>query len=113
MKIVIANSDVGALLKSADRILERYSKEIVPENIKGQAVLSILKALSQRKDWFDVTTINNLAKMNEVTISEEHQELFDSLHCIYWNEMHQDTREYLMAILVDYFRGNLVMANVK
>ena len=113
MKIIISNSDVGALLKSADTVLERYDKEIVPENIKGQAVLSVLKNLTQRKDWFDVCSIDKLAKMNEVVISEEHQEFFNLLHCIHWNEMHQDTREYLVATLIHYFRGNLVMSNAK
>jgi len=113
MKIIIANTNVGALLKSVDDVLVKYDKEIIPENIKGQAVLSVLKNLAQRKDWFDVTVVNKLAKMNEITISAEHQEFFDTLHCIHWNEMHSDTKEYLMAILIDYFRGNLVMTNTK
>ena len=111
MKIIISNSDVGALLKSADAVLVKYSKEVVPENIKGQAVLSVLKNLSQRKEWFDVTCVRNLAKMNEIDISAEHDEFFSTLHCIHWSDMHPDTREYLMAILIHYFRGNLVMAN--
>ena len=113
MKIIIANSDVGALIKSADNVLEKYGKEIIPENIRGQAVLSVLKNLTQKKNYFDICSVNNLAKMNEVLISEEHQEFFSSLHCIHWNEMHQDTREYLVAILIHYFRGNLVMSNAK
>ena len=113
MKIIIANTDVGALLKSADSILSRYSKDTVPENIKGQAVLSVLKNMTQNKNHFSVCDVDKLAKMNEVVISEEHQELFNSLHCVDWNEMHADTREYLVATLVDYFRGNIVMANVK
>ena len=113
MKIIIANSDIGALLKSADAVLERYDKEVVPENIKGQAVLSVLKNLTQQQNHFSVCAVDRLAKMNEVVISEEHQELFNSLHCIHWNEMHQDTREYLVAILIHYFRGNLVMSNAK
>lgn len=102
---------MGALLKCADSILSKYDKGFVPENIKGQAVLSVLKNLTQRKDWFDVTAVRELAKMNEIVISAEHMELFNSLHCIHWNEMHQDTREYLMAVLIDYFRGNLAMSN--
>ena len=111
MKIIIANSDVGALIKASESVLVRYGKEIIPENVKGQAVLSVLKNLTQRKDYFDVCLVDRLAKMNEVTISQEHQELFNSLHCIHWNEMHPDTKEYLMAILIDYFKTHIVMAN--
>lgn len=113
MKIIIANSDIGALLKSADAVLERYDKDTVPENVKGQAVLSVLKNLTQNKDHFNVCAVERLAKMSEVIFSEEHQELFHSLHCINWNEMHPDTREYLVATLIHYFRGNLVMSNAK
>lgn len=113
MKIIIANSNVGAMLKMADGILAKCGKEYVPENIKGQSTLSILKTLSQRKDYFSVCEIDKLAKMNEITISAEHQEFFNSMHCVQWADMHQDTKEYLMALLVDYFRGNLVMANAK
>lgn len=113
MKIIIANSDVGAIIKASKNVLDKYqSNGEVPENIKGQAVLSVLKNLTQKKDWFDVCGVNALAKMNDITISAEHQEFFNTLHCIHWNEMHPDTKEYLMAILVDYFKGNLVMANV-
>lgn len=113
MKIIIANSDVGAMIKASKNVLDKYSTNgEIPENIKGQTVLSVLKNLSQRKDWFDVCGIDKLAQMNEVTISAEHKEFMNSLHCIHWDEMHQDTKEYLMAILVDYFKSNLVMANV-
>lgn len=114
MKIIIANSDVGAIIQASKNVLSKYNTNgEIPENIKGQTVLSVLKNLSQRKDYFSVCEIDKLAKMNEITISAEHQEFMNSLHCIYWNEMHQDTKEYLMAILVEYFKGNLVMANAQ
>ena len=113
MKIIISNSDVGALMKAADSILIKYERDVIPENIKGQAVLSVLKNMTQRKDYFDITAVREMAKMNEITISAEHWEFMHTLHCIHWNEMHNQTREYLMAILVDYYRGNLSMANTK
>lgn len=113
MKIIIANTDVGALLKSADSILTRYEKGIVPENIKGQAVLSVLKNMSQRKEWFDICAVRELAKLNEIDISAEHWELYGSMHCIHWIDMHPETKEYLVATLVDYFRGNIVMSHAR
>ena len=114
MKIIIANSDVGAIIQSSKSILSKYNTNgEIPENVKGQAVLSVLKNLTQKKDWFDICGVNALAKMNDITISAEHQEFFETLHCIHWNEMHHDTREYLMAILIDYFKSNMVMANAQ
>lgn len=113
MKIIIANTDAGALFKAADNVLQKYEKGTIPESIKGQAVLSVLKNISQRKDWFDICAIRELAKLNEVLISAEHWEFFASLHCVHWADMHPDTREYLMAVLIDYFRGNIAMASTK
>jgi len=111
MKIIISNSDLGTLFKTSNDILSKYKSDgSVPESIKGQAVLSVLKNLTQNKEYFDICGVNKLASMNEVIFSKEHQELFQTLHCIHWNEMHQDTREYLVAILVDYFKGNISMA---
>lgn len=110
MKIIIANTDVAALFKATDAILARTGKEYVPENIKGQVALSVLKNMME-KDYFDVCRVDSLAKMNEVTISAEHRQLYGSMHCIYWNQMHPETRDYIMATLVDYFRGNISMAN--
>lgn len=113
MKIIISNTDVGALIKASKNVLDKYKTNgEIPENIKGQAVLSVLKNMTQGKDYFSVCEVDKLAKMNGITISVEHQQFFNSLHCINWNEMHQETKEYLMALLVDYFKGNLVMANV-
>lgn len=111
MKIIIANTNVGALLQASKDVLDKYEVGIIPENIKGQTSLSVLKNIMQNKQYFDICGVNSLAKMNEVTISEEHREFMQTLHCIHWNEMHQDTREYLMAILVDYFKSNISMAN--
>lgn len=100
------------MIQASRGVLDKYQTNgEVPESVRGQACLSVLKNLTQRKEYFDVTGINKLARMNEINISQEHQELFDSLHCIHWNEMSVETREYLMAILIDYFKGNLVMAN--
>lgn len=113
MKIIISkNASITALIEQADSVLGKYeSNGQIPENIKGQAVLSVLKKMTQDKDWFDVSAVNDLAKLNEVTISREHQELFDSMHCIHWRDMGQETKEYLMALMVDYFRFNIVNAN--
>ena len=111
MKIIIANTNIQALLKSSDAVLKQYSKGEIPEKIKGQVSLSVLKNLTQRKGWFDVCNVDKLAQMNEVLISAEHQEFFNSLHCVHYEDMAVETWEYLMAILVDYFKGNMVLAN--
>lgn len=111
MKIIIANSNIGAMLQASRDVLKKYEKNVIPENIKGQAVLSVLKDITQNRSFFSIVGVNELAKMNEVIISTEHREFMQTLHCINWSDMHTDTREYLVAILIDYFAPNLAMVH--
>jgi len=110
MEIIIANTNVGAILKTGKRIMEKYGTDVVPEKIKGQATLSVIKSLSTG-GHFSVCKVNKLMEMNGVTPSREHGEFFDSLHCVDWKDIHEDTREYLFGLLVHYFKGNIAMAN--
>lgn len=110
-KIIIANNNIGAMLKGAKEILDKYKTNgEIPEKIKGQASLSVLKNITQNKKFFSICEIDALAKMNNIIFSVEHREFMSSLHCIQWDEMHPDTREYLFALLIDYFKGNIVMS---
>lgn len=112
MKIIIANNDIGAMLKAADSILKKHGGKNgdIPEHIKGQTTLSVLKNMTQSKSYFSILSIDALAKSNDVIFSQEHSQFMNTLHCVDWNEMHADTREYLMALLVDYFKGNISMS---
>ena len=112
MKIIISNTNVGALLKATDSFLKKYSKDDVPENIKGQAILSNLKH-NFSKSYFSICEIEDMAKMCDLRISSEKMSLFNTLHCVNFNEMTEETRSYLFASLVDIFRGNIVMTNTQ
>lgn len=113
MKIVISNTDIGALLKTTNEILKKYEKENgIPESIQGQVALSIIKKMTDR-GYFDVCSVDNLADMNNIIIEGERYKLFRSLHCVHFDQMHQDTKEYVMACLIDTFKGNIVMAHAK
>ena len=109
MKIIIANTNVQALLKTTDSILSAHGRGDIPEHIKGQTVLTAIKKM-QNNGYFDICAINELCKLNDVQMSDEHKNFMYSLHCAHWEEMHQDTKEYLMALVVNYFRGNISMA---
>lgn len=109
MKIIISNNDTQTMLKTIDSVLDKYGRDVVPENIKGQVTLSALKDMFERRH-FDICKIRELASQNDVTISKEHMDLFQTLHCIDWNIMGVETREYVFALCIDYFRSNVVMA---
>lgn len=110
MKIIIANTDVGALLKATDNILSKYGKDDIPENIRGQATLSALKTNFTGR-YFDVCNVRRMAEMNSVHIPKEKNDLYQTLHCVNYADMTEELRNYLFASLFDLFRGNASMAN--
>jgi hypothetical protein len=112
MEIIISNTNVGVLLKATDSILKKYGKETVPESIKGQVALSVIKTLSTGSH-FSICNLDRLADMNGVTFSSEHHDFFQTLHCVDWKNIHPDTKEYMFALITDYFRGNIIMANTQ
>lgn len=117
MKIIIASADVSKLLAHADAVLDKYGdRHTVPEKIRGQATLSSMKdflSMDGYRSSFSSCKIRELAKLNDVNISSEHWDLFSTLHCVDWKDIHPDTREYVTALLFDYFRGDIVMAHAE
>jgi len=112
MKIIIANANVSQFLAQADQVLDKWGKHDVPDKIKGQATLSALKRFMDG-NYLDVSAIKEMAKLNDVSISTEHMQLFQSLHCVKWNDIHPDTKEFVTAQLVNYFRGNISMVHAE
>jgi hypothetical protein len=51
--------------------------------------------------------------MNDTQIDTETKDYFQTLHCVNFADMTQETREFLFAKCVDLFRGNLVMSNTQ
>jgi hypothetical protein len=109
MKIIISNTNVGALLKMADNVLKKYKGTDIPETIKGQATLSAIKNIFEKK-FFSVCDLDEMTRMNEVSIPKEDIDFFRTLHCVYFEDMTQETREYLFAKYVNIFRGNIAIS---
>lgn len=113
MKIIIANANVSQFLAQANEVLKKYGNNgYVPEKIKGQATLSSMKRFMEG-DYLDVCAVRHMAKLNEVSVSTEHMDLFQSLHCVNWRDIHPDTREYVAALLVNYFKGSISMVHAE
>jgi hypothetical protein len=109
MKIIISNTNIGALLKMTDDVLKKYKGSDIPETIKGQATLSAIKTIFE-KNYFSVCDIEEMARMNEVSISKEDRDFFATLHCVDFANMTQETREYLFAKYINIFRGNIAIS---
>jgi hypothetical protein len=111
LKIITENPDVRSLFTASADVLSKYSSDgSVPDKIIGQVSLSVLKQITG-SSFFSVCKVNELASLAGICYSTEHKQLFQSLHCVDWSNMHPDTREYVGALLVNYLKGNIAMAN--
>jgi hypothetical protein len=115
MNITVHKTGADGMIKMADKILANYelanSLGCVPLNIKGQATISVLSSLKHKKH-FSVCDVDNLAELHDIVIPREIQKFFDSMHCVDWNEMTQETRDYLMAMLVKIFEQPITQSQI-
>lgn len=112
MQIIVAGTNLQAMFKANGNILSRYgedAKRSVPENIKGQSVLSVLKTMFG-KEYFSICELTKLQELHNIEISDEHSKWMNTLHCVNYTDMHPDTREYLFAILTEYFKPIISMS---
>lgn len=112
MQIVVSNSNLGVMFKASESILKQYGgdgKFCVPERIKGQSVLSVLKHLFGNKH-FSICALNELQKLHDVEISTEHKDWMRSLHCVEYTDMTRETKDYLFAICLEYFKPVISMS---
>lgn len=109
MKLQLIRNDLQAIFKASDAILSRYSEkpDQLPDNIRGQGTIAALRDMTGNSESFSICTVRKLAEMNDVEISQEHWELFETLHTVKWNLMEEETREYLVAVLVNYFKPSM------
>lgn len=112
MKIIVAGTNLQAMFKASDAVLSRYGNSAttdVPENIKGQSVLSVLKTMFG-KEYFSICELNKMLELHNIEISSEHSKWMNTLHCVHYTDMHTDTREYLFALLTHYFKPIISMS---
>ena len=112
MEIIVSATNLGAMFKASEGVLKKYGdKTTVPESIKGQSTLSVLKTMFGDRH-FSICKLNSLCEFHKVELSAEHRNWFNSMHCINFEDMHQETREYMFALCIEYFKSIISMSYV-
>jgi hypothetical protein len=104
--INIANNIIRKHSNTGNVVEDFLSSFTIPDTIRGQACLSIIKHLKE-KSYFDVCCLNYMAKTNGVSFSREHSSFFSSLHCVDWIDMTSDVKDYLLALIIKYFEKQI------
>lgn len=100
-------NNVSALYKDVNLILNQVNLS----DIRVQTVAHSLQKMLQVQNYFDVCTINNCAKICQLCIPDERMDIYRSIHCIQWNEMTQEYRQIIVAMVLDDFKTVLMPFN--
>lgn len=96
-------NDLTNVYKDVDRVLA----EITPKGMAQATVAHALNKMMKAEKWVDVCTIKKLVEVCQIVIPIERMQIYEANHCIRWNEMTDDHRRNLIAMILDDFRGIL------
>lgn len=98
---------IGGLYEDIDKVLVNVPVGSVSKEIQTQAITHALQKMIKVQNYFDVCTIDACIKIGQVHISSERRDIYHSQHCISWNEMTDEFRTLLVAMVLDDFRNIL------
>jgi len=91
--------DVDEILKK-NNIQNKSINRLVIKN----GVAHALQHMICVQNYFSVCTINECVKLSQVSPSYERLALYQTQHCVHWNEMLPEFKEQLIAMVLDDFR---------
>ncbi len=93
--------NIDSLYKEVDLVLSKVSDS----EMQRQTVAHSLNKMIKAQNYFDVCTIKNCAEICQVAISKERLCIYQSIHCMHWNEMMSEYRQRIIAFVLDDFRA--------
>lgn len=94
------------LYKDVDMILTNYGIKSgeINTNVQVNATAHSLQKMLSVEKYCDVCCIKECASLCQICISAERMKVYQTQHCVYWNEMMPDFRQMLVAMILDDFR---------
>ncbi len=106
---ILKRDNVKQIYKGVDAIMKKngYEGYGVPKTAKQDAAMAAIMKMN-RRDWFDVCTVNAIYDMFNIKISSDRQSYYRTLHCVHWGDMPNDTRELINAMILHDIRGEMI-----
>lgn len=101
--------DIKSLYKEVDLVLEKYNilNNPISINVQAQATAHSLQKMLKTENHFSICTIKDCAKLSQLYIPEERMNVYQTIHCVNWNEMLPEFRQMIIAMILDDFRNIL------
>ncbi len=98
--------NTNSLYKDVDNVLGKC--DILPGQVsdiaKMQTVAHSLQKMLKSENHFSVCTVNKCCEVCNICISKERMDVYNSIHCMHWNEMLPEYRMMITAMILDDFR---------
>jgi len=107
--------DIKNVYNDIDFVLQKYGiqKGSVTDDLRRDGVAHALQKMFRYKEYMDVCTIRRCEELSGIHIPVERMQLYNSQHCVSWNEMLEDFRIKLIAMILDDFRSVLMPTEEK
>lgn len=98
--------NIDNLYKDVDAFLAKYKipDKSVTGDLQRDAVGHALQKMFDSSRYLDVCTVKQCAEMCKIIIPKERMNIYQSNHCIHWNEMTEKFRNTVIAMILDDFR---------
>ncbi len=96
----------AGLYNEVDNILGKagITRGSIGNLIKIKAVAHALQEMLKTENHFSICTIDRCIEITQICIPKERYQIYHSIHCMNWNEMLQDFRQMIVAMILDDFR---------
>jgi hypothetical protein len=101
--LIITTNSVASLYSKVDKVLQDTNKKQVEKDVTIQCLNSLM-----RSDMFSICEINKLCDLHNIKLSTERYNLYSAMHCKKYGDMTTDTKEYLMACILDDMRSIII-----
>jgi len=95
-------NDISVTYEQVDKILESFKD---PER---QTLAHGLQDMLQPDNSPSVCFIREAQKLCNIVIPEKHMEIYSMVHCMKWNKMTDEYRNFVVALILNDFRSILM-----
>lgn len=94
------------LYKDVDLILSQFNNtnKSVTRTLQQQTTAHALQKMFKPDKYLDVCTIRDCSMMCDLVIPAERMQIYNSIHCLHWNEMTEEYRMQIISMVLDDFR---------
>ena len=96
---IVTTNSISSLYTKVDKVIA----DTDVKQVKKDVTITLLNDL-MREDRFSVCEVQELCDLHNIKLSKDRENFYRALHCKRYGDMTHETKEYLMACILDDMR---------